>query len=144
MASDPGSALIVGAGYIGLEMAEALRTRGLDVTVVEQLPQVLSTVDSDLAGLIADELGRHKVQVVTGTAITAVRRDGSRLAVTGHRMPLGSTAHKQGRVAGENAVGGDRTFAGSVGTQVVKVFEATAPARSPNASTCTPPRCTTT
>jgi NADPH-dependent 2,4-dienoyl-CoA reductase/sulfur reductase-like enzyme len=36
------SALIVGAGYLGLEMAEALTTRGLQVTVVEQLPQVAS------------------------------------------------------------------------------------------------------
>ncbi len=49
--------------------------------------------------------------------------------VTHHRLlgstwlPLGTTAHKQGRVAGENAVGGDRRFAGSVGTQVVKVFD---------------------
>ena len=38
-------------------------------------------------------------------------------------LPLGTTAHKQGRVAGENAVGGDREFAGSLGTQVVKVFD---------------------
>ena len=38
-------------------------------------------------------------------------------------LPLGTTSHKQGRVAGENAVGGNRTFKGSVGTQVVKVFE---------------------
>jgi NADPH-dependent 2,4-dienoyl-CoA reductase/sulfur reductase-like enzyme len=38
-------------------------------------------------------------------------------------LPLGTTAHKQGRVAGENAVGGDRAFAGSLGTQVVKVFD---------------------
>jgi NADPH-dependent 2,4-dienoyl-CoA reductase/sulfur reductase-like enzyme len=38
-------------------------------------------------------------------------------------LPLGTTAHKQGRVAGENAVGGDLRFAGSVGTQVVRVFE---------------------
>jgi NADPH-dependent 2,4-dienoyl-CoA reductase/sulfur reductase-like enzyme len=38
-------------------------------------------------------------------------------------LPLGTTAHKQGRVAGETAVGGDREFAGSLGTQVVKVFE---------------------
>ena len=49
--------------------------------------------------------------------------------VTHHRLmgltylPLGTTAHKQGRVAGENAVGGSREFAGSLGTQVVKVFE---------------------
>jgi NADPH-dependent 2,4-dienoyl-CoA reductase/sulfur reductase-like enzyme len=38
-------------------------------------------------------------------------------------LPLGTTAHKQGRIAGETAVGGDREFAGSLGTQVVKVFE---------------------
>jgi NADPH-dependent 2,4-dienoyl-CoA reductase/sulfur reductase-like enzyme len=38
-------------------------------------------------------------------------------------LPLGTTAHKQGRVAGENAAGGHREFAGSLGTQVVKVFD---------------------
>jgi pyruvate/2-oxoglutarate dehydrogenase complex dihydrolipoamide dehydrogenase (E3) component len=38
-------------------------------------------------------------------------------------LPLGTTAHKQGRIAGENAVGGDHHFAGSVGTQVVKVCD---------------------
>ena len=49
--------------------------------------------------------------------------------ITHHRLlgvtylPLGTTAHKQGRVAGENALGGDRQFAGSLGTQVVKIFD---------------------
>ena len=49
--------------------------------------------------------------------------------VTHHRLlgatylPLGTTAHKQGRVAGENALGGHARFAGSLGTQVVKVFD---------------------
>jgi NADPH-dependent 2,4-dienoyl-CoA reductase/sulfur reductase-like enzyme len=49
--------------------------------------------------------------------------------VTYHRLlgetylPLGTTAHKQGRVAGENALGGTEEFAGSLGTQVVKIFE---------------------
>jgi len=38
-------------------------------------------------------------------------------------MPLGTTAHKQGRVAGENMAGGSREFQGSLGTQVVKVFD---------------------
>jgi NADPH-dependent 2,4-dienoyl-CoA reductase/sulfur reductase-like enzyme len=48
--------------------------------------------------------------------------------ITHHRLlgqtylPLGTTAHKQGRVAGENALGGTRQFAGSLGTQVVKIF----------------------
>ncbi|WP_431948524.1 hypothetical protein [Actinacidiphila sp. bgisy167] len=39
------------------------------------------------------------------------------------RIPLGTTAHKQGRVAGENALGGARQFTGSLGTQAVKVFD---------------------
>ena len=49
--------------------------------------------------------------------------------VTHHRLlgltylPLGTTAHKQGRIAGENALGGSAAFAGSLGTQVVKVFD---------------------
>jgi len=49
--------------------------------------------------------------------------------ITHHRLlgetylPLGTTAHKQGRVAGENVLGGHREFAGSLGTQVVKIFD---------------------
>jgi NADPH-dependent 2,4-dienoyl-CoA reductase/sulfur reductase-like enzyme len=38
-------------------------------------------------------------------------------------LPLGTTAHKQGRIAGESAVGGNREFEGSLGTQVVKLFD---------------------
>src|SRR5262249_10958341 len=38
-------------------------------------------------------------------------------------LPLGTTAHKQGRIAGENAVGGQREFAGTLGTQAVKIFD---------------------
>jgi NADPH-dependent 2,4-dienoyl-CoA reductase/sulfur reductase-like enzyme len=38
-------------------------------------------------------------------------------------LPLGTIAHKQGRIAGENALGGQASFAGSLGTQVVKVFD---------------------
>ena len=191
------SAVIIGAGYLGLEMAEALIVRGLEVTQVEQLPEVLPTVDPELGAAIAAELRVHGVNVVTGTAVQRITRadpgTGPRLrvegassdgtpfrcdadiilifvgvrpdvdlaatagatlgvggaiavdrtmrtnlpdvfaagdcAVTHHRLlgesyiPLGTTAHKQGRIAGENAVGGKREFAGSLGTQVVKVFD---------------------
>jgi NADPH-dependent 2,4-dienoyl-CoA reductase/sulfur reductase-like enzyme len=188
----PTSAIIVGAGYVGLEMAEALTVRGLHVTQLQRGPQVLSTLDPDLGALVHDELRAHGVDVVVGTTVTAVAKGPAGLVVTGvrdgepvtatadlvlvvvgvrpstdllraagatlgaggavavddhlrtglphvwaagdgvvthHRLlgvtylPLGTTAHKQGRAAGENAVGGDRAFAGSVGTQVVKVFD---------------------
>jgi NADPH-dependent 2,4-dienoyl-CoA reductase/sulfur reductase-like enzyme len=190
LAREPESAVIVGAGYIGLEMAEALHARGLMVTVVEQLDAVLPTVDPEFGTLVREELERHGLTVHTGTAVRAIEptRDGLRVgtepgpgieadlvlvvvgvqpdtrigraagldtgargalrvnrlmetnlshvyaagdcAVTYHRLlgadtyiPLGTTAHKQGRIAGENAIGGSRVFEGSLGTQVVKIFE---------------------
>src|SRR5579862_9535609 len=193
----PASAVIVGGGYIGLEMADALTVRGLAVTQMEQLPEVLPTVNEELGALVHAELAAHGVEVLAGTTVQAVSKappggagrlevqatgaDGAavtRLAdmvlvvvgvrpettlageaganlgvrgaiavdpgmrtglpdvfaagdcvVTHHRLlgvtylPLGTTAHKQGRVAGENALGGNRQFAGSLGTQVVKIFE---------------------
>jgi NADPH-dependent 2,4-dienoyl-CoA reductase/sulfur reductase-like enzyme len=193
----PASAIIVGAGYIGLEMADALTVRGLHVTQMEQLPEVLPTVDPQLGALVHAELAGHGVEVLTGTTVqaistapparsgglqvhaaaadgTAVTRPadmvlvvvgvrpetalaadaGATLGVKGaiavdpgmrtglpdiyaagdcvithHRLlgetylPLGTTAHKQGRVAGENALGGNRQFGGSLGTQVVKIFD---------------------
>src|SRR5271165_4588522 len=62
----PASAVIVGAGYIGLEMAEGLQARGLSVTQFEQLPEVLPTVDASLGALVNDTLtaNRHQRQHV--------------------------------------------------------------------------------
>jgi NADPH-dependent 2,4-dienoyl-CoA reductase/sulfur reductase-like enzyme len=184
------SAVIVGGGYIGLEMAEAFSARGLEVTVVEQAPAVMPTVDLELGRLLGEELGRHDVQVVNDVTVKAIHHEVDGLTVAGqpdfaatadlvlvvvgvrpdtelavaagvqagvrgairvdrrmrtnlpdilaagdcvetwHRLlqaptylPLGTTAHKQGRIAGETAVGGTAEFAGSLGTQVVKVFE---------------------
>jgi NADPH-dependent 2,4-dienoyl-CoA reductase/sulfur reductase-like enzyme len=51
-----GNATIVGAGYIGLEMAEALASRGITVTVIELLPTVLPTFDPDMSELVEREL----------------------------------------------------------------------------------------
>ena len=178
-------------------MAEALVARDVSVTQIEQLPEVLPTVDPALGRLVCAELVDHGVHVLTGTTVrrisvaapgaaarlevTAELVDGEPITqfadlilvvvgvrpetdlaksagadlgvrgaisvdrqmrtnldsvfaagdcvVTYHRLlgesyvPLGTTAHKQGRVAGENALGGSREFQGSLGTQVVKVFE---------------------
>ncbi|MBU2859521.1 FAD-dependent oxidoreductase [Acidithiobacillus ferrooxidans] len=185
------SVIIVGAGYIGVEMADALRHRGIEVTLVSHTDPVFPTVDPGFGKLIGEELARHGVCIVGGCTVERIEADSSHsLAVSGtggfagsadlvlvatgvrpdtdlataagiplgpsgairvtqrmetgipgiwaagdcaetwHRilqrpayLPLGTTAHKQGRVAGENAVGGERLFGGSVGTQTVKVFE---------------------
>jgi NADPH-dependent 2,4-dienoyl-CoA reductase/sulfur reductase-like enzyme/rhodanese-related sulfurtransferase len=64
-----GRAVIVGAGYIGLEFAEMLRHQGLDVTLVERLPQVLRTLDPELSVRVEEELRRQGVDVRTGTTL---------------------------------------------------------------------------
>jgi NADPH-dependent 2,4-dienoyl-CoA reductase/sulfur reductase-like enzyme len=183
------TAIIIGAGYIGLEMTEALTARGLHVTLLEQADQVMPTIDAELAAHLHQHLTEHQVAVHTSTKVhtirhaddspavdtdggshtadvilivTGVRPDTALAAAAGvemgvreaiavdrrmrtslpdvyaagdcvhtyHRLrdqhlylPLGSTAHKQGRIAGRNAVGGDALFAGSLGTQAVKVFD---------------------
>lgn len=185
----PRRAVIIGAGYVGLEMAEGFAGRGMDVTVLQRGPEVLSTLEPELAAQVHAELVTHGVTVRTGSAVRGVEKgdDGSLTVITAggtheadvvllvvgvrpntalleaagarlgagravvvdpqmrtglphiwaagdgvithHRLlgetylPLGTTSHKQGRVAGENAIGGFVSFAGSVGTQVVKVFD---------------------
>lgn len=190
VARSPGSAVVIGGGYIGLEMAGALVHRGMHVTLVEYFSSVLATLDPSLGLLVGEELQQHGVQVKTGVAVQEITSRGGRLVVAGsggvsveadvvlvaagvrpeaglaaaagiqtgqkgaivvnqametnapnvyaagdcvetyHRLlernvylPLGSTAHKQGRIAGENAVGGQARFAGTLGTQVVQVFD---------------------
>src|SRR5690348_12369271 len=68
----PASAVIVGAGYIGLEMADALTVRGLQVTQMEQLPEVLPTVDPQLGALVHAELAARGVEVLAGTTVQAI------------------------------------------------------------------------
>jgi NADPH-dependent 2,4-dienoyl-CoA reductase/sulfur reductase-like enzyme len=94
-AGQPRRAVIVGAGYIGLEMAEAFTSRELEVTVVEQAPAAMPTVDPELGEVIGRELAGHGVRLATGVTVRAIHPDNGGLAI----------------------------FAGSLGTQVVKVFE---------------------
>ena len=53
------TAVVVGAGYIGLETAEALHARGVATTVVERLPRVLPTVDEPMAALVEEHVREH-------------------------------------------------------------------------------------
>lgn len=186
----PKQAIIIGGGYIGLEMADALSHRGLEVTILEFLPEVLSTMDPEMGRIIRTGLESNGVKVILGKAVQSIGRNNGILQVhtasgetevadmvlvatgvkassrltqtagislgiggalkvdrtmatgvadiwaagdcveTWHHllnanvyMPLGTTAHKQGRVAGENMLGVQRQFQGSLGTQAVKVFD---------------------
>jgi NADPH-dependent 2,4-dienoyl-CoA reductase/sulfur reductase-like enzyme/rhodanese-related sulfurtransferase len=82
-------AVVVGAGYIGLEMVEQLTRRGLDVALVELQPQVLPLFDREMAQPLLDELRSHGVQVHTGTALQQVLLDEGGLAA-GVRLQNGT------------------------------------------------------
>jgi NADPH-dependent 2,4-dienoyl-CoA reductase/sulfur reductase-like enzyme len=182
---------LIGGGYIGLEMAEAMRTAGARAAIVEATDSLMPGSEPEIAKLIEEEVRRHQVEVrkqqlalrfepdasgavqrvvtdqgevpaemvvvaVGASPDASVAREAgialgetraiavdermctnipnvyaagdcveTRHLITGKAtyLPLGTTANKQGRVAGENAVGGSATFAGVVGSSAVKVFD---------------------
>jgi len=189
--SRPRSAVIIGGGYIGVEVAEAFVQRGLSCTILNRPPQLLGNFDPDIAELMQGELERNGVTVSVGDTAQAIEGDdrgrvravvsqrgryeadmvligagvraesqlaqeaGIKLGVKGaiavgqgmrtnipgvyaagdcaetyhvllagpSYVPLGSTANKQGRVAGTNAAGGEAVFQGVVGTTITKAFD---------------------
>lgn len=189
----PQKAVIVGGGYIGLEMAEACKTLGMEVTILEKLGNLMGSMGADITSIIEDELNTHGIGVVKDVDIDSfeavdggcgyvVADDGKDrfeadlvLIAIGVRprvdlargagieagetgaiavdstlrtniehiyaggdctevthlvsggkayIPLGTTANKQGRIAGRNMlVPGCCQFHGVVGTAVVKVCD---------------------
>lgn len=182
-------ACIVGGGLIGLETAEALKQKGMQVTLVEMRDQLLPGIlDQEVAFFVERHLKMKGITVLTGSAVTGFDGDkaveqvrigkeilatdlvvlapgvtpnvelarcaGLEIGVSGAiavdttlrtsdpkifacgdccetthlvtgkkvHVPLGSTANKQGRVAGINAAGGEATFAGVLGTSILRVF----------------------
>ena len=184
----PKRAVIVGGGYIGMEMTESLHARGIHVTVIEKMDRVLGSMDPEITHVVEAKLKGMGVDLHKETSVESFEGEGrvekvvtdkvsfpadfvilavgvrpnTALAeragislgfrgaiavdehmrtnipdvyaagdcaetlhlVTGKKtyIPLGSTANKQGRVAGENAGGKESTFEGVVGTAVTKVF----------------------
>lgn len=187
----PRCAVVVGGGYIGLEMAENLVRKGLQVHLVQRLDQLFPSVDIAISEPLSETLERHGVDLglcdsvleacgeregrvkevftnqgpvpaelvllATGTRpnVALAQAAGVGLGTTGaiavddhlrtsdssifaagdcaehwHRLlgrpswvPLGTTANKQGRIAGRNAAGGDEAFRGIVGTAIMRVFD---------------------
>jgi len=184
------NAVIIGGGYIGLEMAEALKKQGLRVTVVEMLDRVMANVNQEISAEIENELAAkncdliksnglkeilgtervEEIQLMDGTILPAdlvilaigvkpntefAQSGGVQPGRTGaieisarmqtnlkdvyaagdcaeaknlvtnknDYIPLGTTANKQGRVAGDSVTGKVSKFNGIVGTAVAKVFE---------------------
>ncbi|MDF2890371.1 MAG: CoA-disulfide reductase [Clostridia bacterium] len=185
----PKTAVVVGGGFIGLEMVEALVKRGLKVSVVEMMPHVMAIMEAEIAGYIQQEMLSYGVDVLTNKGVSDIGsnsvtlNDGSRIdanmvllsigvrptlklaqeaglamgdaggllvdstlktsddniyaagdmielehRVHGKkvRIPLAGPANRQGRIAAENALGRKHEYKGSIGTSIVRVFEAVA------------------
>ena len=185
----PKTAVVVGGGFIGLEMVEALVKRGLKVNVVEMMPHVMAVMEAETAGFIETEMLSYGVGIHTGAGVTEIGQKSVKLdngktldadmvllsigvrptlqlaketglemgeaggllvneymqtsdadiygagdmveiehRVNGKkvRIPLAGPANRQGRIAAENALGGKHSYKGSIGTSIVRVFEAVA------------------
>jgi len=185
----PKNAVVVGGGFIGLEMVEALVKRGLKVNVVEMMPHVMGIMEPETAGFIENEMLSYGVGIHTKAGVTeigsrSVKLDNGKVLdadmvllsigvrptlqlakdagleigeaggllvnsqlqtsdpdifaagdmveiehrISGKkvRIPLAGPANRQGRIAAENALGGNHPYKGAIGTSVVRVFEAVA------------------
>lgn len=187
------TAVVVGAGFIGVEMAENLKERGLDVTVVEFLDQAIASLDPEMAAILHRHMRENGIKLLFGTGVQGFEKaDGLKVKLTGDReipadvvilsigvapdsrlakdaglelgaggsiqvdptfatsdpdifavgdaisvrqivtgdktlLPLAGPANKQGRLAGENALGQRVTKDDGVqGSAVLKVFDMTA------------------
>ena len=78
----PATATVIGAGFIGLEMAENLKARGLDVTVIEKAPHVLPPLDEEMAAFVQNELIKKGVRVITGESAESFSEQGKKITLT--------------------------------------------------------------
>lgn len=83
---NPQNSVVIGGGFIGLEVAENLAHRGIDTTIVEALSQVLAPLDPEMATLVSDELINHGVKVFLGSAVELITTESVKLA-SGEILP---------------------------------------------------------
>lgn len=73
--NNPKSAVIIGTGFIGLEVCENLKRLGINVTLVERLPRVTPGLDPDMASYVENHLKKNGIQVLTGTTATKINEN---------------------------------------------------------------------
>ncbi|MGO8693595.1 MAG: FAD-dependent oxidoreductase [Rectinemataceae bacterium] len=84
----PESVVVAGGGFIGLEMAEAFRERGLETTLVELLPRLMSVMDPEFGTMIAAKLESQGVRVRTAVGVKAVHSSSHEVELSdGSRIP---------------------------------------------------------
>ncbi|SDZ48735.1 CoA-disulfide reductase [Evansella caseinilytica] len=196
----PKSAVVIGGGFIGVEMAENLKELGLDVTLVEMANQVLAPLDYEMAAIIRQKLSHHGIKVILEDGVQELQENGRQIILKsggklaadmivlsigvkpenklaedsgltiGERggivvnqylqtsdpsiyavgdaievtdcvsgkpalIPLAGPANRQARIAADNISGRKKTYAGTLGTAVVKIFDYTAASTGNNEKT---------
>jgi len=76
---EPATAVVIGGGFIGLEMVEALVKRGMKVHVVEMMPHVMGIMDPEIAGFIQQEMLSYGVKIHTNKGVTAINPNSVKL-----------------------------------------------------------------
>lgn len=85
----PGSAVLAGGGFIGLELAENLRELGMEVTIVQRPRQLMNPFDPDMASFIHNEMRQHGVKLVLGHTVEGFReKDGGVDVLLKEQQPL--------------------------------------------------------
>lgn len=79
--NNPKSAIVIGAGFIGLEMAENLAKKGLDVTIIEKAPHVLPPLDQEMAAYVQHELVKNNIKVITNQSAVAFNNEGQEVVL---------------------------------------------------------------
>lgn len=69
----PKTAAVIGAGFIGIEMAESLKNKGMDVTLIERAPHILPPLDVEMAAFIDKELVSNGVKVMTDSSVVEIK-----------------------------------------------------------------------
>ncbi len=73
------SAVVIGGGFVGIETAENLREKGMDVTVVQLTNQLMETLDYDMAAFVHSTLRRHGVRLMLESKVTGFREEEGRI-----------------------------------------------------------------
>ncbi|SFD12223.1 CoA-disulfide reductase [Clostridium uliginosum] len=78
----PKSAVIIGGGFIGLEMAENLHARGIDITIIEASDQVMAPLDIEMASIIHEHLIDKNVELILKDGVTAFKNKGKKIILS--------------------------------------------------------------
>lgn len=76
------SAVVVGGGFIGLEAAENLREKGVEVTVIERLPQIMGNMDPEFSDVLIGHFAEMGIKVITGASVAEITGGGKADGVT--------------------------------------------------------------